>query len=300
MPSLTNLPRETTMLRWARAKSAALQLVFQGNTGEGIDITDSELVFTVGKMQGRRKETGVVLAQPLTLDYPELGYADLDVQASQLDLPYGNYYFDITMTLEGFSAVVVTGELQLVPNTEYDAVDDTFSETHTPHQLILKMQGRQVIRVTSVIPQVPGLRGVQGPVGPQGPPGQEGDTGWRDISSYLNVSDETVAARRFGPICSVVIFGDGDGQSLPGATLPEWAMPLSTVVIFSAQGSYVDGGWVLHAPLPAGIEGTFAVMYDIPSSLSAATGTFMVTSEFPELDEDFDSEFPEWPGATPA
>src|SRR5690606_24918404 len=55
-------------------------------------------------------------------------YARVDLQAADLDLPPGDLNFVITLiTVDGYSTVVVKGEIKILPNPDLDSVSDTYS-----------------------------------------------------------------------------------------------------------------------------------------------------------------------------
>lgn len=128
MVSLTNSPAQFMQLRLEARKSFRLDLWFRRLKSIGLDITGADLTLTVAKITGHAtSQQNQVLVKKATLPTPTLGHARFDLQAAELTLHPETYAFDITMESQGFTGIIMKGELTVVDNTEFDATNSTFS-----------------------------------------------------------------------------------------------------------------------------------------------------------------------------
>lgn len=89
------------------------------------------------------------------LDY---GFLKFDFQASELDMPPGEYPYVMVMTTdEGYSMVIMKGSLQILDNPDTLAVEDTYDEQKVVGGVEATLRGKYVvnIQVGHVVP--PGM-----------------------------------------------------------------------------------------------------------------------------------------------
>lgn len=161
MVQLSNVPKQVSYLRLAKAKSFSLGLWFrtkdqrsQYGTPQlinpadlnGIDITDDTVRLVIYNKP--RFGSTVVFNQTATMVEPENGYCRIDMQGEDTDLVANRVYdFSVTWVSENYSGVVVQGEVEIVPNGEIDSLDDDDYVINPPLTLGVEIDERNHIQV---------------------------------------------------------------------------------------------------------------------------------------------------------
>lgn len=146
MAKLSNSPFDRTVLLLEQRKSFSLGLWFKKDHENPVDLTGAVIRLTAaraprlpGEIPELLIEKGAVISNPL------LGYARVDLQAAELDLPPGNLNFVITLiTVEGYSAVVVKGEIKVLANPDLDSMNEVFSAANPATSLQLLLQSHTI------------------------------------------------------------------------------------------------------------------------------------------------------------
>jgi len=95
-----------------------------------LDITGVDLRIVARKQTPAASDGdsgNLIMTAAAILAEPEQGYAYFDIQADSLNWAPGEYEFAIVMVANGYSSVIVKGVIDLVQNTEFSSMDDTFS-----------------------------------------------------------------------------------------------------------------------------------------------------------------------------
>lgn len=181
MTTISNSPGETTVLRLEARKSFALGLRFYDLLDRTINITGDTITLTVSKIRPRTMSiSDVVLTKVADLYDSGEGKAVFNLQADELDLAAGEYVFDVTYEQEDYTAVVLKGVVEIVPNSNF-VVGTDYSSLDPSVELSVKI-GANIVHIHGpVIPPgpegPPGVAGPQGSPGPVGPRGAQGDPG---------------------------------------------------------------------------------------------------------------------------
>lgn len=119
MAQLKNTPKQLTQFRLEARKSFALSLWFQTKAAapfNRVDLTGCTVRFVMAKRV--YKGGGWVIDKTCTVDGP-IGLARLTLQAADLDLVADTYDYAVTLlTAEGYSVLVMKGEVELLPNAD--------------------------------------------------------------------------------------------------------------------------------------------------------------------------------------
>lgn len=190
MVTLGNSPRSQTPITLEARKSFSLGMYFRNINDNPIDITDDELTLAIATVRGNDP----VLSAVAVMVDPEEGYARFDFQADDLDLPIAIYNYSITLVNEGYSGIIVKGELELLQNTSDVGLGEEYTFDQPPINLAIKLHSYNRIYVT-VDRTVVGSAGPAGPPGPEGPEGPAGSgASDPDVAGY--VDDVSVSETR--------------------------------------------------------------------------------------------------------
>ena len=148
MALIGNTPFQQTVLRLEARKSFSLGLWFKDSTGRGLDLSDSD-VRLVAKAPpfGVDDSNNLFTNGVANVVSPSVGYARIDLQATDLDLEVGEYAFAIVLVTGGYSAVVVKGVIDVQPNTEAASLLVDYESANPPTSLQVTMRGSQTIEV---------------------------------------------------------------------------------------------------------------------------------------------------------
>lgn len=149
--TLTNTPSRHTLLRVEARKSFAFGVYVRDTENNPIDLTGCSLTLarTVapGPLPASLTAAGIV-SKAASLPAATEGNARFDFQATDLDLAEGEYPFTITLrTAEGYSVVVVQGDLVIVPNTEFASLTASYDTAQPPQNLTALLDGLNVLSV---------------------------------------------------------------------------------------------------------------------------------------------------------
>src|SRR6478736_417872 len=270
-----NVPQSDTVLRLEQRKSFALGLWIRDASGRLLDITGSEFRIVMRKKIPNADPgdgTNLIVNYFATMVDPTGGYCSFYLQAVDLDHPAGEYLYAIVMINEGYSSVVVTGVIDLQPNTEFSSVNETYIGNNVPMSLTIDMQGPNVLNVFTGPTLAPGTTSFTNE--------DKAKLDGIDAGAQVNVHadwaapDESPAAIHNKPALGTAAFEDvqdiavpRDGQPKdvlmkngPGPTDYGWAVPpvgpgpgnLTAVGIAAGRVPTANGadswGWL---PIPA-------------------------------------------------
>lgn len=149
MAQLSNTPRQQTQLMLEVRKSFSLGLWFKTRDRDDyrrlVDLTGATITFVMAKQPYQGGD--IVITENASLLVPDAGYARLNLQALDLDLEPGIYLYSFTLvTAEGYSAVVIKGEAEVVDNTNPSTVN-TYTNGNPPESLTVELMADNEINV---------------------------------------------------------------------------------------------------------------------------------------------------------
>ena len=160
MSYIGNSPAAKTVIRAEARKSLALGLWFKDSTGKSLDISNStiRIVAKAEPLDGADSADAdnLITNSQAILSSPTIGYARLELQAEDLDHPVGEYPFAIVLWDSGYSAVVVRGVLELMPNTDFSSVSEYYSGVNPAIALEVVMREAATIEVRTGPTLAPG------------------------------------------------------------------------------------------------------------------------------------------------
>lgn len=147
MTTLANSPAEFLVLELDQAKSFAFTLQFEDTHGNPIDLTSTRSVFTMGSYGGPGEPPTVLLEVEGLVTDPTSGRALVALQAADLDLPEAAYPFVVVLRVQGYSTVLIKGEVSIQPNIERASTAFSYSPAASAHTLRATLQRRKVVRI---------------------------------------------------------------------------------------------------------------------------------------------------------
>ena len=157
---LGNGPEQETTLRLQARKSFALGLFIQSRNGTPFDITDAIITMVVRKnvrSTDVNDSNNLIVNSTARLAAPIAGLARFELQANDLDFPAGIYQYTITMLYQGYSTVLVNGELELEQNTEFNSTTSTYDPLDTSSSALeVVLHNQHVIKVATGPTLAPG------------------------------------------------------------------------------------------------------------------------------------------------
>jgi len=148
-----NTPSDFTVLRLEARKSFSFTIRLKDGSGQfPLDITGCSFAFVMKTTPlaptiDSDTDNLVVNAQAEITDAEE-GAARFYLQASDLSAPPKEYPFAIVMlTAEGYSAVVVKGVVELLKNTEYASVFETYEAVQPEQGMEIRMEELVTVEV---------------------------------------------------------------------------------------------------------------------------------------------------------
>lgn len=152
MAYIGNSPEQRTVLRLEQRKSFALSLWFKDANRRPADLTGALVRLVVKAPPFDPNDTtdadNLIESAVAEFPAPEQGYARIELQASELDAPAGEYPFVIVLTAaSGYSTVAVKGVLDLVPNPEFLSAGATYDDVQPPSALDVVLRGQHSIDV---------------------------------------------------------------------------------------------------------------------------------------------------------
>ena len=120
MPVMSNSIDVTPVqMRLERRKSFSFSVTVRTGALRALDITGCTLSLVV--QRNKYPYDNVISAAPLVRDDTK-GYARFDLQATDLDLPGGEYPYVVTLiTSEGYSQVIIKGHVEVLDNPDFSA-----------------------------------------------------------------------------------------------------------------------------------------------------------------------------------
>lgn len=165
---LSNLPSSETLLRLAARKSFSLEVKLRAVNGSIIPIVESSAWLAVGKNSRQPSSTDSLFTLQPTFINEDQGLLRFDFQASHLDLPPGEYPYEIILESLGYSTIAVHGVIDLEASVDYDAVNGSYTNPASVGTLGITMSKNSLtVRAESFA--------VRGAPGPQGITGRPGD-----------------------------------------------------------------------------------------------------------------------------
>lgn len=150
--------RHTTIRVEAR-KSFTFALWIKDHHGRPLDISNTRIRLVVKKAPyGPDATANLIESSEITPVYPLMGYARVDLQASDLDHKPGEYDYSIVMLDRGYSTVLVKGSFDIVDNTEFESVNDSYANIPPVTALEIQMRGRNVLEVRTGPTLAPGTQ----------------------------------------------------------------------------------------------------------------------------------------------
>lgn len=159
MAYVGNTPSEETIIKAEARKSLAIGLWIQDQSGRSLDITDATLRFVARKspLPGTgNDDSAALISVEAVLTDPGVGFANVYIQAADLNLPVDEYAMSVVMVSEGYSATLLKGQLVVLENSEYTSVGDTYVGDNPALSLTVQLQGSRVINVFTGPTLVPG------------------------------------------------------------------------------------------------------------------------------------------------
>lgn len=168
--TLTNLPNQHTMLRLAARKSFAVTVNFiDGVCDKPLNMEGATTRLAIG---AQYPQTTVLLERAPALFNGQQGFARFDLQAADLDLPAGEYPYEIIVISDGYSVIAIRGIIDLEDTVDTFALGSTFSDPMEPRTLVAHVSNNSI----TVQPQFIPAPGLKGDAGPQGEPGDPFET----------------------------------------------------------------------------------------------------------------------------
>ena len=136
MVKLSNSPHESTVLILEARKSFALRIELFDRHEEEMSWMGLSATFTMGTLDPFEQLLSVNGLHGLFY-----------LQASDLDLPIGAYPFSITLNADGYSLVIVKGEVQLRENTDVGSAEHDYAGTAPSETLAVMLDRTTVLQV---------------------------------------------------------------------------------------------------------------------------------------------------------
>lgn len=144
MATITNTPKDYTLLRLERRKSFSLGIWLSDERGQTLDITGCSIRISVGGDE----LSNLILNDDAELVDPLVGYAQFNLQSADLDLEAKEYPYVITLIDDGgYSSVLVKGTLEVSDNPESESTSVDYDTTNPATTLQVRMRGRDTIKV---------------------------------------------------------------------------------------------------------------------------------------------------------
>ena len=146
MALISNSPREISTIEVEARKSFALMLRITDARDWPADLTQHQLRFVAAKLDRTGTPTIVLEREGLVTDALK-GRAQVNLQAADLELVPADYPFSLTMTHEGYSAVLLKGVLRVVENTEFASIHETYANAALPQHVDIQMRRQADVHV---------------------------------------------------------------------------------------------------------------------------------------------------------
>jgi len=150
MATLINSPVDNTLLRLEARKSFRLTIWIKDYLGSILDITGTELRLVVREKFATVNDgdATAALKKLATIGNAEQGYAYFDIQADELNWREGEHPFSITLVSSGYSSTIIAGVVDIIQNTEFSSMGDTFEMNIPPAGDTLNVLLREQAAIT--------------------------------------------------------------------------------------------------------------------------------------------------------
>jgi hypothetical protein len=160
MSYLGNTPDKEIVLRLEARKSFALGIYVTDVNGRPLDLSNSALRLVVKKTMPLGTGTtdfDNLIANSIAevVDGPA-GFSRFNLQASDLNYAPAEYPFAVILVDAGYSAVILQGIIDLIPNTEFASVGETYAGVNPASSLQVALRGMQSVSVRTGPTLAPG------------------------------------------------------------------------------------------------------------------------------------------------
>jgi hypothetical protein len=158
--NLGNTPPEMTVIRVEARKSFALGIWLTDKAGRALDITGTTIRLVAKNTPlpstGSSDATNLFTNGEAVLTDPAIGYAQIFLQAADLDHKPNEYPLTLVMVTEGYSVTLFKGVLDIQPNSEYESVGDEYVGGTSAEDLYIALEGQNVLTVRTGPALAPG------------------------------------------------------------------------------------------------------------------------------------------------
>jgi len=147
MPYLSNSPQDVTVFEAEARKSFAIGVWLKDSNKNPVDLTDTSTTFTLGTVDAYGIATALVSVTAIIVA-PGLGYMTFNLQADDLDLKPGTYYFTTTLRIQGYSVVLMKGDFKVLQNMEFASVGGTYVGSNPAQNLEVVLRDQSNVHVT--------------------------------------------------------------------------------------------------------------------------------------------------------
>jgi hypothetical protein len=189
MTTISNVPKDNLVITASARKSFALGYWIKDKNGSPVDLADCNLTLTIGKIDAWGVVTALYSGMAV-IDNPVTGYAQFQLQASELDFKPNEYRYTVTLRSFGFSAVISRGEWQLEQNMEFDSVNHDFTSAIPPQTVAVLLRDSQDVHITMGEMLPPGRPGEKGDKGDKGDQGNQGPVGPPGTTTWGGITDK--------------------------------------------------------------------------------------------------------------
>ena len=199
MRVLSNIPSSETLLRLAARKSFSLEVKLRAVNGSILPIVESSAWLVVGKNSRLPSSTDSLFTLQPALINEDQGLLRFDFQASHLDLPAGEYPYEIILESLGYSTIAVQGVIDLQASVDYAAVNGSYTDPASVGTLGITLS-KNSITVRSEALAVRGAPGVQGLVGKSGDPFAQVEIDYNEDGQIIRLlQDDTETTYSYNP-----------------------------------------------------------------------------------------------------
>ena len=162
MVTLGNSPARELVIRLEARKSFSLGVWITDVNENPLDITGTTLRLVVKKDPERTPDLddseNLIVNSEAAIEAPEQGFARFSLQASDLHHRPGEYPFSMVLWDDGYSSVIARGVIDIVSNTEFLSIEDTYTvdDGVIASALRITMRNRDVLKVMTGSTITPG------------------------------------------------------------------------------------------------------------------------------------------------
>lgn len=132
-------------LRLEARKSFTFNVQLRDHTGKKLPCPGATFRFVA---QDNKYPNGNFLSKSPSVLNAGYGFLKFDFQASELDMPEGEYPYVLVMTTkDGYSLVLMKGHIQLQGNPDTQAVNDSYDEQKAIGGIEATLRGRNVVNI---------------------------------------------------------------------------------------------------------------------------------------------------------